>query len=167
MAKRAISITLEADNVTWHLSNRTMVEIEYGLTDRWDLAVYNMFDVAQRICEAGGGECSGGTGYAGLKLETRFRLSLPGEWPVDPVLYFEYQHLLRGDANDKLEAKLILGRDFGPWNVAVTFGTGFVFLSLDRHTPSLGARLLTWGFLLWGLHHLDYPLLRAQVQLYL
>jgi signal transduction histidine kinase len=45
---------------------------------------------------------------------------------------------------------------------AVTFGTGFVFLRLDRHEPSVGARLLAWGFLLWGVHHLDYPLLRAQ-----
>ncbi len=45
---------------------------------------------------------------------------------------------------------------------AVTFWTGFVFLRLDRHVPSVGARLLAWGFLLWGVHHLDYPLLRAQ-----
>jgi signal transduction histidine kinase len=45
---------------------------------------------------------------------------------------------------------------------AVTFGTGFVFLRLDRQEPSVGARLLAWGFLLWGAHHLDYPLLRAQ-----
>jgi signal transduction histidine kinase len=45
---------------------------------------------------------------------------------------------------------------------AVTLGTGFVFFRLDRHEPSVGARLLAWGFLLWGVHHLDYPLLRAQ-----
>src|SRR5262249_41900247 len=45
---------------------------------------------------------------------------------------------------------------------AVTIGTGFVFLRLNRRQPSVGARLLAWGFLLWGLHHLDYPLLRAR-----
>ena len=45
---------------------------------------------------------------------------------------------------------------------AVTLGTGFVFLRRDRQVPSVGARLLAWGFLLWGLHHLDYPLLRSQ-----
>ena len=45
---------------------------------------------------------------------------------------------------------------------AVTLGTGFVFLRLDRAQHSVGARLLAWGFLLWGLHHLDYPLLRAR-----
>src|SRR5205823_12708865 len=45
---------------------------------------------------------------------------------------------------------------------AVTLGTGFAFLRLDRASPAVGARLLAWGFLLWGLHHLDYPLLRAR-----
>jgi signal transduction histidine kinase len=45
---------------------------------------------------------------------------------------------------------------------AVTFGTGLVFLRHNRRSPSVGARLLTWGFMAWGLHHLDYPLLRSQ-----
>jgi signal transduction histidine kinase len=43
----------------------------------------------------------------------------------------------------------------------VTLGTGFVFLRRDRQSPSVGARLLAWGFLLWGLHHLDYSWLRS------
>jgi len=37
-----------------------------------------------------------------------------------------------------------------------------VFMRQDRAVPSTGARLLSWAFLLWGLHHLDYPLLRSQ-----
>ena len=45
---------------------------------------------------------------------------------------------------------------------AVTLGTAYVFMRHDRAAPSTGARLLSWAFLLWGLHHLDYPLLRAQ-----
>jgi signal transduction histidine kinase len=44
----------------------------------------------------------------------------------------------------------------------VTFGTGVVFVRHDRRLPSVGARLLAWGFIAWGLHHLDYPLLRSQ-----
>ena len=43
----------------------------------------------------------------------------------------------------------------------VTFGTGVVFLRRDRQSPSMGARLLAWGFMLWGLHHLDYSWLRS------
>jgi signal transduction histidine kinase len=45
---------------------------------------------------------------------------------------------------------------------AVTLGTGFVFFHRNRRSPSTGARVLTLAFLLWGLHHLDYPLLRSQ-----
>jgi hypothetical protein len=89
---------------------REMVELEYGITDHWDVALYNMLDMIT----------SGATksGYAGLKLETRFRPSDRGEWPVDPVLYFELQQLFRGDANQKYEAKLILAKDLGNVNIA-------------------------------------------------
>jgi signal transduction histidine kinase len=45
---------------------------------------------------------------------------------------------------------------------AVTLGTAFVFLRRDRQEPSVGARVLAWAFFAWGLHHLDYPLLRSQ-----
>jgi signal transduction histidine kinase len=43
----------------------------------------------------------------------------------------------------------------------VTLGTGAIFWMRVRRAPSLGARVLAWSFTLWGLHHLDYPLLRA------
>src|SRR5882672_4773335 len=45
---------------------------------------------------------------------------------------------------------------------AVTLRTAYVFMRHNRHAPSTGARLLAWTFLLWALHHLDYPLLRSQ-----
>jgi signal transduction histidine kinase len=44
---------------------------------------------------------------------------------------------------------------------AVTLWTGVVFAQHARRVPSGGARLLAWTFVLWGLHHLDYPLLRG------
>ena len=43
----------------------------------------------------------------------------------------------------------------------VTFGTGVVFWRHRRVGDPLGSAVLSWTFLLWGLHHLDYPLLRA------
>jgi len=43
---------------------------------------------------------------------------------------------------------------------AVTLWTGVVFWRYRRRQPSGGATLLAWTFTLWGLHHLDYPLLR-------
>lgn len=43
-----------------------------------------------------------------------------------------------------------------------TLWTGWVFLRDARTTGSRGSALLAGSFLLWGIHHLDYPILRAQ-----
>jgi hypothetical protein len=58
------------------------------------------------------------SGYAGFKIETRFRPVLTGTLPLDPILYAEFQQLYRGDANQTYELKLILARDFERVNVA-------------------------------------------------
>jgi signal transduction histidine kinase len=42
----------------------------------------------------------------------------------------------------------------------VTLWTSLVFWRHQRATGSASARMLAWTFLLWGVHHLDYPLLR-------
>jgi signal transduction histidine kinase len=43
-----------------------------------------------------------------------------------------------------------------------TLWTAWVFLGYRRRVASTGATLLTVAFALWGLHHLDYPFLRAR-----
>jgi signal transduction histidine kinase len=43
-----------------------------------------------------------------------------------------------------------------------TLWTGWVFFHYRRRVPSSGATLLAAAFGLWGLHHLDYPFLRAR-----
>ncbi len=43
-----------------------------------------------------------------------------------------------------------------------TAWTGWVFWRHYRIAESTGARLLAFAFALWGMHHLDYPFLRAQ-----
>ena len=45
---------------------------------------------------------------------------------------------------------------------AATLWTGLVFLRFRRRTGSVSAGFVAGTLLLWGLHHLDYPLLRAQ-----
>ena len=89
---------------------REMIELEYGITDRWDAALYNMVDMIT----------SGDTdsGYAGFKIETRYRPTDRGAWFVDPVLYLEFQQLFRGDARQRYEAKLIVAKDLGNVNLA-------------------------------------------------
>ncbi|HEX3234761.1 MAG TPA: GAF domain-containing sensor histidine kinase [Gemmatimonadales bacterium] len=43
-----------------------------------------------------------------------------------------------------------------------TLWTGWVFARYRRQVASSGATLLSTAFLLWGVHHLDYPFLRAR-----
>ncbi len=43
-----------------------------------------------------------------------------------------------------------------------TLLTGWVFYRDYRDTGSVGAAMLAGAFFLWGLHHLDYPVLRAR-----
>ncbi|MBI2406854.1 MAG: sensor histidine kinase [Gemmatimonadetes bacterium] len=43
-----------------------------------------------------------------------------------------------------------------------TLATGAMFLRYRLANPSSGASMLSVTFLLWGLHHLDYPILRAR-----
>ncbi len=43
---------------------------------------------------------------------------------------------------------------------AVTMLTGWVFWRHRRRSPSVSSAVLAATFVLWGLHHLDYPLLR-------
>lgn len=100
-----------------------LVEIEYGVTDRWTTALY--FE----------GVDSDGDDYefGGWRFENRFRLFEYGAVPLNPVLYVEYEALepshryIRGvtgrvgEADEgeeeeegtehELETKLILGQD--------------------------------------------------------
>jgi signal transduction histidine kinase len=44
---------------------------------------------------------------------------------------------------------------------SVTIWTGIMLWRDRNRVPGGGAKLLAWSFILWGLHHLDYPLLRS------
>jgi hypothetical protein len=83
-----------------------MLEIEYGITDHWDLAFYQIF--AQDV--------GGSLGYDATALETRYRFAERGEWPIDTLAYFEIVKPLGKDAVE-LEGKAILARDFGPFTL--------------------------------------------------
>jgi hypothetical protein len=85
------------------------IEIEHGLTPRWDFSVYQIF--AQKENEA--------FKWDAFQLRTRYRLAEPGRFFLDPLIYVEYRRKLDLSEPNKLEAKLILARDFDRINLAV------------------------------------------------
>jgi hypothetical protein len=84
------------------------IETEYGITDHWDVSLYQVFEGAD----------AAPIGYTETKLRTRYRFAERGEWPVDVLLYGELIKPL-GVAGLGVEAKLVLARDFGPLTVAL------------------------------------------------
>jgi hypothetical protein len=88
---------------------RHQLELETGITDRWDVAAYGIVRSIQ----------GSGTDFEAVKLESRFALAAPGTWFVDPVLYFEVKKTFVDDKPTSIEEKLILAKDMGPLNVSL------------------------------------------------
>jgi hypothetical protein len=79
------------------------IELEYGLTDHWDLALYHVF----------GQEPGASFKFDSWRLETRYRLFEKNVLPVDIELYFEVERPADFSAPWETEEKLILEKDFG------------------------------------------------------
>lgn len=75
-------------------------EIEYGVTDRLDIAFYQVY--RQKPAQS--------LEYRGYKVRSRYRFGERGTYFVDPLLYLEFIH--KGDELE-LEEKLVLGKNFG------------------------------------------------------
>lgn len=85
------------------------IEVEHGLTPKWDLSVYQIF--AQKEGEA--------FKWDAVQLRTRYRLAEPGQFFLDPLLYLEYRRKIELTLQNKAEVKLILSRDFDRLTLAV------------------------------------------------
>jgi hypothetical protein len=108
---------------------RHQVEVEYGITDRWDVSLYNVFRRPH------GGELE----YEAFKVRTRYRLADPGAWPVDVVAYLEVAQSVVDERPTKLEEKLIVGKDLGRANLTAN-------LVAEQEFED-GTAALEWG---WG-----------------
>lgn len=85
------------------------IEIEHGLTDRWDMSIYQIF--AQEEGES--------FMWDAVQVRMRYKLARSGEYFVDPLLYLEYNRKIDLKKQNKFEAKLILGKDFERVNIAI------------------------------------------------
>jgi hypothetical protein len=87
------------------------VEFEYGLTDNWDISLYQQF--AQTNTAA-----SKSLSYDGYKIRTRYRFAQKDQLPLDILFYLEYIGKNDLSSLPQGEAKLILAKDVGRINFA-------------------------------------------------
>jgi hypothetical protein len=114
------------------------LELETGITESWDVALYNDFTYEQ------GGQLR----YQAVKLESRYRPSQPGEWFVDPILYLEVKKELVEDRPWAVEGKVIVAKDVGPLNLSAN-------LSAEQEFIPGGGTETEWGWYgaaSWELH---------------
>ena len=88
------------------------IELEYGITDRWDLALYHVF-------KQGGpsGSEDAGFHFDSWRLETRYRLAEPNQWPIDVMVYLEVERPSSFGEPFELEEKIILEKSFGAFAI--------------------------------------------------
>lgn len=87
------------------------LELEYGLTERWDIGLYQQFKQEQT-------ETTTTFAYEGWKLRTRYRLAERDAWPVDLLGYLEYERPADWRKASIGEAKLVLAKTWGSFDVS-------------------------------------------------
>jgi signal transduction histidine kinase len=103
---------------------------------------------------------TGWTALALLWASLVFARQLSWRWRYAPLLLFP--PLWSYVAIYRLDNFMLAALPAVAFLSAVTLGTAWIFFTHARRVGSTGARLLAAGLLLWGLHHLDYPFLRAR-----
>ena len=96
------------DSLKGVTSTEHKFELEIGMTDRFDFAIYQVFSQAPEQSLK----------YDGFQLRARYRIGEKGKYFLDPLIYLEYKGV-PDFAKHELEAKLILARDFGRFNIAL------------------------------------------------
>ncbi|MHB8419689.1 MAG: hypothetical protein ACYDCL_16555 [Myxococcales bacterium] len=90
-----------------HTLLQEQVEVEYGITDHWDVSLYS---VLEQNPPASTGQPSPLV-LDSFQVETRYRFAEKGRWPVDTELYLEVERPVDLAQPFELEGKLILGKD--------------------------------------------------------
>jgi len=97
----------EMGHMKGNTSAEHQIELEIGMTDRFDFSIYQIFHQFP-------GE---GIKYKGFKLRSRYKMGRKGEFLFDPLIYLEYKG--KPDFSEHgVEFKLILTKDMGRFNLA-------------------------------------------------
>lgn len=88
-------------------------ELEYGITDHWNIAHYQRWKTHNRV----GPDDS--TVYEGFKFETKYRIGEKGKFWLDPLLYLEWATDVRAQHRaNEFEGILVLSKDWQKFNVS-------------------------------------------------
>ncbi len=87
------------------------LEIEYGITPHWDVALYQIWQ-DDRSAE------TASFGYKGFKLRTRYRVAEQNVLPLDVLVYAEYKRPSDLKMSNIGELKLILAKTIGDINAS-------------------------------------------------
>jgi len=106
-------LTQEQKNIEKAKPNiwKNWFELEYGITDHWDISMYQMFRQSNTVK-------SDKFEYDGFKIRTRYKILEKNKLPIDTLLYFEYALNPNLKNQNSLEAKVILAKDIGRFNIA-------------------------------------------------
>jgi hypothetical protein len=91
-----------------------MLEVEHGLTERWDFSIYHVFKQSTGPAP----EDESPFHFDEIKLRSRYRFAERGELPVDLLAYGEIIKVF-GEGVWEAEAKAIIARDFDKLTAAV------------------------------------------------
>ncbi len=107
------------------------IEVEQGLTDRWDFSVYQIFTQPE----------GGSLRWNAVQFRTRYRIGEEGQYVLDPLLYLEYQRNTNSHLPNKLEGKVILAKTIGRTNLALNSVYELAFAPGTEHEIGLDAGL--------------------------
>ncbi len=123
---------------THYLATQFQTEIEYGLTDKLEIALYLMF-VPQPNADVFSGVPSLTMGN-GSSQRVRYRFADPQAWPIDVAVYGE---VTENDHEIELEGKIILQRRVGKLRLITNlWAEREMYFNRDREwvlNPTLGA----------------------------
>lgn len=103
--------------------NEFRIEIEHGLTSRWDASLYEIFVQNEGSAMK----------WDAWQLRTRYRFGEVDQYFMDPLVYIEYNRKTETSSPNKLEGKLILAKTVDKWNIAVNPVYEYFFAPDTKH----------------------------------
>jgi hypothetical protein len=114
-------------------ASEVKIETEYGITDHWDMALYQIFSQ----------DPNGPIAYDATSLETRYRFAERGAWPVDVLVYLELDKSI-AEKTLEVEGKIILAKDLGPVTIAANAVSELVLFTGDPYVNPAWALGASW-----------------------